>query len=106
MANWVICDLAADPAVVFVAPVAGHMVAPTDLVDRGFAIGTFRYSRVDVVHEKSCLSRDLAGCLMHRVTALEARLKATYANGSSIAAAARASDGVFAAGSCAPLQFV
>ena len=80
------------------------MIAPTDLVDRRFAVGTFCNARVHVVHNDLGVSADLAGGLVVRVAAFPARLEAARADGFALAAAAWPSDRVLAARACAPLE--
>ena len=99
-------DAAADPTPVLVAAVAGHVIAPGDLVGRHTTVGALRDTWIHVVHYDACFSTYLTGCLVHRVTTLEASLEATGANGSTLAAASRPPYSVFTAGTSAPFQLI
>ena len=102
----VICNASTDPTPIFVASVAGHMVATFDFIDLNFAVWALRHPWVDVVHEKPSLSRHLTCRFMHCITALPACLEATLADSPSLTRASRSSYRVFTVGSRAPLELV
>ena len=80
------------------------MITARYLVDRSLAVRTLCNARVHIMDEELCTARNLASSFVHRITTLEAGLKATRADSPALTTAPWPSDSVFTSRSGAPLQ--
>ena len=102
----IFCNSATDPAPLFVAAIASHLIATWLFENRTLAIRALANARIYIVKQEACLARNFAGCFVIRVSALETSLKATCADSSTLTDATWASHSALTAWSCAPLEFV
>ena len=104
MCTIVGCNSTTNPAPIFIAPVASHVIAAWYFVDWWATMRALCNARIYIVHHKPSFSWNLAGSLMVRISTLEASRETAWTDGSTLAAAARPTNYILAAGSCAPLK--